>query len=211
MSNSRKINQLADKRRAATKAKKRQAEVEEYEEVEIVDRRGNVRIDLQRVHQQAQPNPTTPSRSKRARQKSPSPIASGSKQSSRKPRKTKVCAPASVCPSNIVLLTFYIRVKTIICGSGCSSERHFCTSCLNKRVQMEMGHVMNAAQMMVSSVAWIVLGISHIATNAFSTVTNCSHSIAFRNGMANTLSKHHCSSKGMFYTWGTRANLVPRT
>jgi hypothetical protein len=83
MSNTQRFNERGKRKRALT--------VEELEEVEIVDRRGNVRVDFQPVKQQPTSNPPTPRRQpKRPYQKSLSPTAAGSHQSPRKPRTTKV-------------------------------------------------------------------------------------------------------------------------
>jgi hypothetical protein len=82
MSNSRKSNKMGKKRRAF---------VEELEEVEKVDRRGNVRVHMQLVRKDpGLPKQMSSHDQKRARLKSPSPEASGSKNLIQKLKTSKV-------------------------------------------------------------------------------------------------------------------------
>ena len=66
--------------------------VQEVEEIQTVDRRGNIKYRMQAVQQdQPAPKQTLPHNQKQARLKSPSPVASGSKHHFQKHKTSKVC------------------------------------------------------------------------------------------------------------------------
>jgi hypothetical protein len=85
MSNTQKLNK---------KVQKRRAKVQEVEDVEVVDRRGNIKPGFRDVPREVKstksPKDPLANSRKRPRQKSPSPVAGGSTDHTWHPRKSKV-------------------------------------------------------------------------------------------------------------------------
>jgi hypothetical protein len=72
--------------------RKRKVIVQEVEEVQKVDRRGNSKVSLRPVRKNpAVPKQIPPHNQKRARLKSPSPVASGSDHYFQRQKPSKVC------------------------------------------------------------------------------------------------------------------------
>src|ERR1019366_1092379 len=79
-------------RRLNKTTKKGRPRVQEVEEVQKVDRRGNIRVSMRPVRKDPPaPKKTPPRNQKRARWKSPSPVASGSNHNFQRLRISKVC------------------------------------------------------------------------------------------------------------------------
>ena len=137
MSNSRKSNKVV---------RKRGVFVEEVEEVQKVDRRGNVRLRMQPVRKDPpSPKQMQPQSQKRARWKSPSPEASGSNHYFQKSKTSKV---RTVWTNYICKLNLLNRARTTFSGNGYPKGSHFCNYCSNWKVDWMMACAVNADQAM---------------------------------------------------------------
>ena len=137
MPNSRKSTKLTGKRRAL---------VEELEEVQKVDRRGNVRLRMQPMRKDPPlPKRMLPQSQKRARWKSPSPEASGSNDYFQKPKTSKV---RTVWTYYICKLKLLNRTRTTFSENGWPKGSPFCNICLNWKDNQMMACAVNADQEM---------------------------------------------------------------
>jgi translation initiation factor 2 alpha subunit (eIF-2alpha) len=83
---------MPNTRRIEKTVRKRRVVVQEVEEVQKVDRRGHIKVSLRRVRKDPPaPIQTPPRNLKRARWKSPSPVASGSDHIFQRQKASKVC------------------------------------------------------------------------------------------------------------------------
>jgi hypothetical protein len=83
---------MSNTKRIEKTARKRRVIVQEVEEVQKVDRRGNVKVNLRPVRKDPPaPKQSPPHNQKRVRWKSPSPVASGSDHYFQRHRTSKVC------------------------------------------------------------------------------------------------------------------------
>src|SRR5882757_1499953 len=178
-------------------AKKPRRFVQEMEEVQFKDKRGNIKFELRpkKLSPKRSPvsNRTPLHNQKRRRLKSPSPVASGSHIPSdipiRKPKPSKVCI--IYIHVNLLIIeccakcyVYPTRVKMTFCENGSLKGRPFCNFCLTWKVQQVMGLAASAKNELANFDAWTASATWCTAIAASWTVTSCCHFTESKCGMA---------------------------